>query len=225
MNKRDIIKGYDERGEPPFLGMPAKFHDQCLRLAGEVSGSVLDIGCGHGILLERLLGRFRPRQAWGCDLSSILCIRTRARNPAAAIAQADATDLPFADDRFDFVFMVEVLEHVPEAERALREVRRVLRAKGKFLVAVPNRDWFHYAEHMRTREKYRPLDAQWHWYGAAEIKELLRSAGFTPRRVQGGENLYFGGGLPRGLEKLALRLVPRLHEKSKRLIVLSVNDK
>jgi len=78
---------------------------------------------------------------------------------------------------------------------------------------------------MRTREKNRPIDEHWHWYGAAEIKRLLNEFGFTPMKIRGGENLYFGGGIPRAMEKLALLLAPRLHEKSKRLIVLSVNEK
>ncbi len=146
-------------------------------------------------------------------------------NPLALMAQADAEYLPFADDSFDHVFMVEVLEHVPEAGQALLEVKRVLRPRGRLLVAVPNRDWFHYDRHMRSRPKDLPMDAQWHWYAAAEIKALLKKFGFEPTKVTGGENLYFGGGLPRQMERLALFLAPTLRERSKRLIILSANEK
>jgi ubiquinone/menaquinone biosynthesis C-methylase UbiE len=223
MSKKEAIRGYDELGQPPYLGMPAKFHDLCLQVAGHVAGRVLDIGCGHGILLERAFQRFPSIQPCGCDLSSVMCSKTLSRNTKAGIVQADAEDLPFAQDTFDHVFMLEVLEHVPDAVRALREVKRVLRTKGTFVVAVPNKDWFHYEQHMRTRKEHRSIDDHWHWYGTAEIKGLLKGVGFTPMKVRGGENLFFGGGIPRELEKLALRIVPRLHEKSKRLIILSVN--
>lgn len=225
VRKQDILKEFDRRGQPAFLGMPAKFHDRCLRVAGTVGGDILDIGCGHGVLLERISRRPQPLRTYGCDVSSVMCARTRARVPTAAIVQADAEDLPFSDDSFDHVFMVEVLEHLQEARKALGEVRRVLWPKGKFPVAVPNRDWFHYPRHMRTRPKHQRIDEQWHWYRAAEIRTLLTACGFTPLKVRGGENLYFGGGIPRGLEKLVLLVAPRLHEKSKRLIVLSVNEK
>ena len=225
MSKKDVIREYDALGQPPFLGMPAKFHDLCLRVTGRVAGRVLDIGCGHGVLLERLQGARRPHRAYGCDLSSAMCSRAASRNPGTAIVQAEAEELPFADDSFHHVFMVEVLEHVPEPGRALREVKRILRAGGMFLVAVPNKDWFHYERHMHTREKNQGIDESWHWYGAAEIKGLLSGCGFALRKVRGGENLYFGGGIPRELEKIALRLAPRLHEKSKRLILLTVNEK
>ncbi len=223
MNKKDIIKGYDAAGQPPFLGMSAKFHALCLGTTGKIEGDVLDIGCGHGVLLERLRGSKHPRRVCGCDLSSVMCSRAASRNPSAAVFQADAEDLPFADEAFDHVFMVEVLEHLPKPAKALREVKRVLRPRGTFLIAVPNKDWFHYAEHMRRR-KSQDIDEHWYWYRAAEIQALLRTAGFIPRKVRGGENLYFGGGILRELEKLALILAPRLHEKSKRLIVLSTKE-
>ncbi len=225
MHKKALIRGYDTLGQAPFLGMPAKFHDLCLNLAGDVTGAVLDIGCGHGVLLERILTGRRPARAYGSDLSMVMCSRAMARVPSAGILQADAENLPFADNSFDHVFMVEVLEHLPGAGKALQEVRRVLRARGMFLVAVPNRDWFHYERHMQTRGKPRLLDQDWHWYGAAEIKALLQEFGFTLTKVRGGENLYYGGGIPRAAEKLALLLCPRLHERSKRLIILSVNEK
>lgn len=225
MDKKELIRSYDKIGQPPFLGMPAKFHDLCLKVTGDVTGTVLDIGCGHGVLLERILRGGRPAGAYGSDLSQVMCSRTLARVPRARIVQADAEDLPFAEDSFDQVFMVEVLEHLPKAGKAIQEVRRVLKAKGRFLVAVPNRDWFHYEQHMRTRGKNRPLEEDWHWYGAAEIKTLLEGFGFTLTKVRGGENLYFGGGIPRAAEKLALLFRPRLHERSKRLIILSMNEK
>jgi ubiquinone/menaquinone biosynthesis C-methylase UbiE len=225
VHKKALIRSYDKLGQPPFLGMPAKFHDLCLKVAGDVTGAVLDIGCGHGVLLDRILTGRRPSRAYGSDLSMVMCSRARARVPSAGILQADAEDLPFADNSFDHVFMVEVLEHLPEPGKALQEVRRVLRAKGRFLVAVPNRDWFHYERHMQARGKPRPLEENWHWYGAAEIKALLQGFGFTLTKVRGGENLYYGGGIPRAAEKLALLLRPGLYERSKRLIILSVNEK
>jgi len=225
VHKKALIQGYDKLGQPPFLGMPAKFHDLCLEVAGDVTGAVLDVGCGHGVLLERILTRRRLVRACGSDLSMVMCSRAVTRVPSAGILQADAENLPFADNSFDHVFMVEVLEHLPEAGKALQEVRRVLKAKGRFLVAVPNKDWFHYERHMQTRGRPQPLDQDWHWYGAAEIKALLGEFGFSPTKVRGGENLYYGGGIPRAAEKLALLLSPRLHERSKRLIILSVNEK
>ena len=94
--------------------------------------------------------------------------------------RTEAEDLPLADDTFDHVFMVEVQQPLQEAGKALREAMPVSRAEGKFLVAVPNNDWFEYEHHMRTMGKSRPIDERWGWYGTEEIKELLKEWPIPP---------------------------------------------
>lgn len=58
-------------------------------------------------------------------------------DPALADIQADVTDLRFADESFDFVLCVHVLEHVPEDRKAISELFRVLRPGGVALIQVP----------------------------------------------------------------------------------------
>lgn len=57
-------------------------------------------------------------------------------NPAADV-QADLTDLPFPDDRFDMVVSSHVLEHVPDDRAALREIARVLKPSGLAVLLFP----------------------------------------------------------------------------------------
>jgi len=60
-----------------------------------------------------------------------------------------------------------------------------------------------------------------HFYSVSEMEALLAQAGLRVRRVRCGENLYFGGGLPRLFEKLALAIYPRLHRRMKRMMLLA----
>ena len=60
-------------------------------------------------------------------------------SPVADV-HADATDLPFEDESFDFVICVHVLEHVPDDRKALREFFRVLRPGGEAVLQVPPSD-------------------------------------------------------------------------------------
>ena len=55
------------------------------------------------------------------------------------LVQANALQLPFADDSFDKVICSEVLEHIPDYQSALRDIERVLKPGGLFCASVPRR--------------------------------------------------------------------------------------
>ena len=96
---------------------------------------VLEVGCGAGHLLARLPAG-RP---FGLDLSEALLAKTAKRlDGRVALIQADAERLPFRDRAWDRVYCSEVLEHTPEPEAALAELRRVLGPHGLAVVSVPN---------------------------------------------------------------------------------------
>lgn len=94
-----------------------------------VSGVGLEIGCGEGRLIERL------PLAFGIDYS-ILGIN-KAANRNLPLAQADATQLPFADQAFDYV-VTNSLHHMPHLN-VLPEIQRVLKPDGYFFCFEPNR--------------------------------------------------------------------------------------
>jgi len=218
--KISISEGYDKLPEEMF--MPVKFHNLCIdQLSYSLSRAniVADFGCGHGKLLELLSIRFPGLALIGCDISKVLCGNARAKVPKADIRTADLEDMPFEDNSIDCGFATEVLEHMETPVKALREMHRVLKANSVSLVSLPNRDWFRFNEYIRNREKFQPVDDK--FYSVSEMEEYLRNTGFKVLKVRGGENLYFGGGIPRLLEKLALLIYPPLHRKMKRMIIVS----
>ena len=100
-----------------------------------VGGDVLEIGCGTGLLLERTATV--ARRASGIDLSAGMA-RFSATRKGLTVAQASATDLPFAEGSFDVVYSFKVLPHVPDLAAAVAEIRRVLRPHGRAFVEVYN---------------------------------------------------------------------------------------
>lgn len=97
---------------------------------------VLDLGCAFGFGTRLLLPRYR---AYGHDLSGSYIERARRAVPAAVFTQGPANDVPYPDDFFDAVLLLDVLEHVPDERALIDEVARVLRPGGQLVVSVPNR--------------------------------------------------------------------------------------
>lgn len=106
-----------------------------LEAVGEVSPRrVLEVGPGRGELAERI-AREVGAEVVAVDQSARMVELTRARGVEAIVGDVQA--LPFPDGAFDCAVAAWMLYHVPDLDRALRELRRVLRPAGR-LVAVTN---------------------------------------------------------------------------------------
>jgi tocopherol O-methyltransferase len=119
--------------------------EELLNWAGvEQAKEILDVGCGIGGSSLYLAQKFNAR-AVGITLSPVQASRATERAQEAGLATevqfqvADALDMPFADDTFDFVWSMESGEHMPDKEKFLQECYRVLKPGGTFLMAT----WCH----------------------------------------------------------------------------------
>ena len=100
-------------------------------------GSLLDVGCGEGVLTHKWAERIAPARVVGLDLDDPLLHAEWAKRAAPNLAYMvqKAENLPFADDEFDVACAIEVLEHVPDPEHTVAEMARC--AAGHLLVSVP----------------------------------------------------------------------------------------
>jgi ubiquinone/menaquinone biosynthesis C-methylase UbiE len=130
-------KGYErERGDNDPGGYHALLDEleaDFVRKFG-LGGNVLEVGCGTGLVLERL-ARFAGR-ARGIDLSPGMLALARERG--LDVTEGSATALPFPDNEFDVVCSFKVLAHVPEIATAIREMVRVTRPGGTVLAEFYN---------------------------------------------------------------------------------------
>ncbi len=97
---------------------------------------VLDGGCGLSIWLEP--GLDQHIQYTGVDCQDGAIVFCQKKYPRRKYRLADLYQLPFADSAFDMVVMREVIEHVKEPETMVREVSRVLKPDGRFVLTTPN---------------------------------------------------------------------------------------
>ena len=99
--------------------------------------SLLDVGCGEGVLVHEWAARIAPRRVVGIDLEepSIQAGWEQRQAPNLEYRIMKAESMPFADGEFDVATAIEVLEHVPDPAHTVAEMARV--AKSHLLVSVP----------------------------------------------------------------------------------------
>lgn len=117
------------------------------RLGVGAGTKVIDVGCGAGRHSFEAYRRgadviaFDQNAADLNDVDEILqAMKDQGEVPAGAMAEAvkgDALELPYADGSFDCVIASEILEHVPEDDRAITELVRVLKPGGELAITVP----------------------------------------------------------------------------------------
>jgi SAM-dependent methyltransferase len=131
---------FDKYGSsnPVVRRLMGGFHDTLDELWGRAAPeSVLDVGCGEGVLTHQWAERLGEGRIVGIDLDDpkLRAEWERRSRPNLEFRVEEATSLSFADDEFDLATAIEVLEHVPEPEATVAEMARV--AKRWLLVSVP----------------------------------------------------------------------------------------
>lgn len=102
--------------------------DELLRRYGCQNGKILDAGCGEGVLVEKYAS-----QGW--DITGV-----DKNYSSDYVQEGSITAIPFPDDTFDTVMVLDVLEHLPYTEQgsALSEIYRVLKPGGIIIFSCPN---------------------------------------------------------------------------------------
>ena len=154
------------------------------RLKLKSQGVVLDAGCGLGRHL-RFLAKKPNLKIFGIDKNTGAlrgALTSLEKMPDALskdylVSEADINMLPFADSSFDCVICSEVLEHIPDHEAAIKELIRILKPQGTFVVSVPR----YYSEKLCwliSSDYYHSEGGHIRIYKKKELPEMLMKEGF-----------------------------------------------
>jgi SAM-dependent methyltransferase len=128
-----------------------------------------DVGCSTGYLLEDLRSREPGATLVGVDLVSSGLVKAHRDVPSALLLRADCCALPICDGVLDAVVSANLLEHVPDDRRALREMVRVLRPGARAVLVVPaGPDTYDYYDRFLGHERR---------YARGELAAKCRDAG------------------------------------------------
>jgi 2-polyprenyl-3-methyl-5-hydroxy-6-metoxy-1,4-benzoquinol methylase len=143
LSRDGVVTGntYDKYGStnPVVRRMMGAFDDALDELLAQAGpDSILDVGCGEGVLAQRWARRLgNGSRVVGIDLEeeSLQAGWAAHAAPNLEYRVVEATELPFADGEFELTSAIEVLEHVPDPRRTLSEMARC--AREHLLVSVP----------------------------------------------------------------------------------------
>jgi ubiquinone/menaquinone biosynthesis C-methylase UbiE len=156
------------------------FEARTLReMGGTVEGGrVLEIGCGNGFGVGLIASQFGAKQIWATDLDEEQVRRARRRhrhNHQIGLAVCSVDELCFPDGGFDAVFDFGILHHVPDWQRGVAEVARVLKRGGRFFFEEVTRQaldrWIYRTLFVHPKENR---------FSALEFVSALERSGITP---------------------------------------------
>lgn len=114
----------------------------CLLPFSNLSGNILDYGCGHGYLIEKLLRRGIACEGLDFSQDSVELVEKKFHKETLFKGVTLATTVPtqLEGDKFDAVFFVETIEHILDQnlKKTLTEIHRITRKGGFVLVTTPN---------------------------------------------------------------------------------------
>jgi 2-polyprenyl-3-methyl-5-hydroxy-6-metoxy-1,4-benzoquinol methylase len=152
----------------------------CTAQAGE---KVLDLGSGRGWFAIEMAKR-------GCmvtavDLSEKNLEYIHKANKTIECKIGSAYELPFDSERFDWIVMNEVLEHLEEPEKAIEHLKSYLDPNGKVMISVPYKEKINYSLCIHCN-KLTPHNAHLHSFDMIQLRKLFRHHGYDVLK----EHLY-----------------------------------
>ena len=145
---------------------------------------ILDAGCGTGYSTELIIKEFQPKEIFAFDIIPEQIQIAMQRRLPANLFVGDVTDIKLPAEKFDAVFIFGILHHVPEWRTALKEINRVLKSGGIFLVEEPEE------KTLDNEERYfrisHPRESRFDW---PEFIESLEEFGF---HVVESRTIYMG---------------------------------
>lgn len=132
---------------------------------------ILDAGCGTGSTIK-FLSQYGV--TYGVDVSSVATAFCRKRG-LKHIKTGDVSKLPYEDTFFDIVSCMDVLEHIEDDEKAVKELFRILKPGGELILTIPALP-FIFSGHDRAQGHFRR-------YSRSDVRRLLESNGFTEKRT------------------------------------------
>lgn len=141
---------------------------------------ILDIGCSTGNAVRYFSEKFNCKIV-GMDFSQDWLRIVKIPN----VVRADAHFLPFRDSSFDKIYMCHVIGHLVFPEKAINEVRRVLKPSGRFVIITPNKNFVYLMKPLNCLRiiRHTPDPTVLRYHTIHTLRRSLKNAGLEVRDI------------------------------------------
>ncbi len=143
--------------------------------------SILDIGCGTGILYELLKNEGYDFSYTGVDLSDSMIEVGKKRYAGIDLRIMDSEKLEFEDNSYDIVFMRSVLHHLPQPVDAVKEMQRV--SKGIIIVSEPLRNILTELPRWAAKKFTKHFDPEHTHFSTRQLRAFFNTAGIPSYKL------------------------------------------
>lgn len=158
---------------------------QMREMIGNREGKILDAGCGEGYISRLLASSFCNAKITGLEYNVEAIHIAKKMSPNINFIQGNIMSMPFPDNAFDIVVCTEVLEHLDQPEKALKETLRI--SMGGVLVTVPNEPWFCLGNIVSLKNLTRfgnPIDHINHWTYSSFSRWINNELGYETCHIE-----------------------------------------
>ena len=138
MNKKEFyelkVKDYSLKDKEAILR-----YERAIELANLTKkGALLDIGCKYAILRDIINSQNKGLDYYGTDISENVLSEIKEFDQSKFKVADVSQNIPFPSKYFDFIFALEIMEHVETPTKMLQEIHRILKDDGTLILSVPN---------------------------------------------------------------------------------------
>ena len=166
--------------------------------------TALDVGCGEGTftyIMSEFVGKIT-----GVDISSTAVEFAQTKYPEIDFKISPIECLPCNENKLDYIFAIEVVEHILDQERMLREFNRVLKKNGKVFITTVEMTYLKnlIIIHLLYEKFYHPNNPHIRFYTKKTLENLLKEFGF--RVIKYKKNGTYFGIIPKGQVVIAEKI-------------------